>query len=724
MPKQRLNKIQQQAVESTNKPVLIFAGAGSGKTRVLIHKIAYLIEKENYKAENILAVTFTNKAAKEMRERASKLLNNANIPIIIGTFHSLCARILRNEAKYLNLSSQFVIYDVQDQVDLLKILLKKLNVSKNILTPNRARNMISSLKNKIIMPKDQKRKARTNFDKTFADLYVLYQKELRNNEALDFDDLLLLPLELFDKNPNVLDKYQDKWKYILVDEYQDTNKPQFELLIKLSKKNKKICVVGDDDQSIYGWRGADIGNILDFEKTYSKCNIFKLEKNYRSSQQILDAATSVVSNNERRVKKNIISSSGVGELIGLIETKDELEEADAIITALEKEIKLKKRNFSNFAILYRTNAQSRPIEDSLRRMGIPYNIVGSIRFYDRKEVKDVLAYLRVLVNIKDTISLRRIINFPPRGIGVKTMDKCVIQAELDNIDLFEVLIDAKKLSIRGKQTQSLISFYKLIKKYCELIDELDASEISRSLVEEAGIMSLYKNSQEINDNESLENIKELLNSIDEFCKRNPNSNLRDFLQEVSLLTDIDQWNDSGNRVTLMTVHSSKGLEFPVVFISGLDDGLFPLYNSLDKKEDLEEERRLFYVALTRAKQRVFLLYSTHRRRMGADNTIGLPSRFINEIPSEFLERIEFQSALTRRVIVGSKTKKTKVAITRTVTTFDDFKVGDMVEHSIFGVGKIMVLSGTGENQRVGVIFKDGTKKKLIVKYANLSKINS
>ena len=385
MPKQKLNKTQKQAVESTDKPVLIFAGAGSGKTRVLIHKIAYLIDKENYKAENILSVTFTNKAAKEMRKRASKLLSNENLPITIGTFHSLCARILRNEAKYLNLSPQFVIYDVQDQIDLLKVLLKKLDVSKNILTPNRARNLISTLKSKIIMPKDQKRKARTNFDKIFAELYDLYQKELRNNEALDFDDLLLLPLELFDKNPMVLDKYQEKWKYILVDEYQDTNKPQFELLIKLSKKNNKICVVGDDDQSIYGWRGADVGNILDFEKTYPKCNVFTLEKNYRSSQQILDAATSVVSNNERRVKKNIVSSSGDGELIGLIETKDELEEADAIITALEKEIKLKKLNFSNFAILYRTNAQSRPIEDSLRRMGIPYNIVGSIRFYDRRK---------------------------------------------------------------------------------------------------------------------------------------------------------------------------------------------------------------------------------------------------------------------------------------------------------------------------------------------------
>ena len=722
MAKKKLNKIQLQAVESIDKPVLIFAGAGSGKTRVLVHKIAYLIENGFYKPKEIMSVTFTNKAAKEMKERARKLLRSDKIPITIGTFHSICAMILRRESNYINLDPQFVIYDVQDQIDLFKILLKKLNVSKNILTPNKARNIISSFKNKMIMPEVQEKRSRTNFEKLVSEIYSLYQEELRNNEALDFDDLLLYPLELFDNNPKVLEKYQDKWKYILVDEYQDTNKPQFHFLKKLSIKNKKICVVGDDDQSIYGWRGAEIDHILNFEKTFHKCNIFTLEKNYRSTQQILDAATNVILNNDRRVKKNLISSKGSGELLGLIETKDELEEADAIITALEKEIKLNKLNFRNFAILYRTNSQSRPIEDSLRRMGIPYNIVGSIRFYERKEVKDVLAYLKILINLKDTISLRRIINFPPRGIGVKTMDKCVAQAELDNIDLFDVLKNANKLSIRGKQTQSLISFYDLIKKYSDLVNKLNGSELSRSLVEESGIFRQLKNSQDVNDKDKLDNVKELLNSIDEFFKRNPKLTLKEFLQEVSLLSDIDQWNDSGNRVTLMTVHSSKGLEFPIVFLAGLDDGLFPLFNSLDKKEELEEERRLFYVALTRAQKRVFLLYSTNRRRMGAENIIGMPSRFIKEIPTKYLERIEFQSALTRRVIVGSKTRKTKIAITRTVTTFDDFKVGDMVEHSIFGIGKIMVLSGTGENQRVGVIFKDGTKKKLIVKFANLTKV--
>jgi DNA helicase-2/ATP-dependent DNA helicase PcrA len=431
----------------------------------------------------------------------------------------------------------------------------------------------------------------------------------------------------------------------------------------------------------------------------------------------------VVTHNDRRAKKNLVAANGSGDLLGLFETRDELEEADAIISALEKEIKLNKRTFSDFSVLYRTNAQSRALEDSFRRMGIPYNIVGSIRFYDRKEVKDVLAYLRLVINLRDTISLRRIVNFPPRGIGMKTLDKCVQQADIDKIELFDVLKNAEKLAIRGKQSDSLISFYELIKKYYDLRKKLSANELTRSLIEEAGVLKLFKESTDPVDREKFENVTELLNSIDEFCQKRPDSTLSDFLEEVSLLSDIDHWNDSDNRVTLMTVHSSKGLEFPVVFVSGLDDGLFPLYNAMDTKEGLEEERRLFYVALTRAQERVFLLYATNRRRMGGENVLGMPSRFISEIPNDYLDRIEFQSALTRRVMGGSLQKRTRVAVTRTVTTFDDFKMGDMVNHSIFGVGKIMVLSGTGENQRVGVIFKDGTKKKLIVKYANLSKIS-
>ena len=379
-----LNSVQRAAVEAVDGPVLIFAGAGSGKTRVLTHKLYYLVQEGLFEPEDILAVTFTNKAAEEMKNRVMKLLNRKRLSLSIGTFHSICARILREDITTIGFSQNFAIYDVQDQLALIKVLINELDISKNILTPNQVRNQISFLKNKMITSDMQARKARTIMEKNIVRIYSAYQKALKVNDALDFDDLLLYPLNIFKKKPTILKKYQKKWKYILVDEYQDTNRPQFHFLTQLAEKHQNICVVGDDDQSIYGWRGAEISNILDFEKFFSSCRVFTLEKNYRSTQQILDAATSVVMNNDRRSEKNLVAANGSGDSIGVMETVDEQEEASAIVSALEKEIKLKKRTFSEFAVLYRTNAQSRALEDSFRRMGIPYNIVGGIRFYDRK----------------------------------------------------------------------------------------------------------------------------------------------------------------------------------------------------------------------------------------------------------------------------------------------------------------------------------------------------
>ncbi len=717
-----LNKTQKSAVEAVDGPVLIFAGAGSGKTRVLTHKLFHLVKEGLFKPEEILAVTFTNKAAKEMENRVKKLLLTEDLLLSIGTFHSICAKILREEIKTLGFSSSFAIYDVKDQLDLIKVLFEQYNISKNIISPNQLRNQISLYKNKLIDVKTVKRKARTKVEKIISDIYNEYQKSLKINDALDFDDLLTLPLEIFHKKPTVLKKYQKRWKYILVDEYQDTNRAQFELLTLLAKEHQNICVVGDDDQSIYGWRGADVSNILDFENTFSSCRVFTLEKNYRSTQEILNAATAVVKNNDRRANKKLIASNGPGETLGLIETIDEQEEASAIISSIEKEIKLNKRTFSNFSVLYRTNAQSRALEESFIRQGIPYNIIGSIRFYERKEVKNVLAYLRLVVNLRDTISLRRIINFPARGIGAKTIDKCVQQSEIDKIEFFDVLKNPNKMDIRGKQADALSRFYEIIKKYHDLRNKLSATELSRSLVEDLGILSFFKNSTEPDSKDRFENIAELLTSIEEFSNRDPDASLSRFLEDVSLQTDIDHWNDSENRVTMMTVHSSKGLEFPVVFIAGLDEGLFPIFGSLDHKKELEEERRLFYVALTRAQEKVYLLFATNRRRMGAETMNGIPSRFINEIPEKSLERISFSSAVTRKFVTSKKNKDGLTEMVRTVTDFDDFQVGDNVEHSIFGAGKIMALSGSGENQRVGVLFNDGTKKKLIVKFANLKKI--
>ncbi len=724
MSKRNLNKVQKAAVEAFGKPVLIFAGAGSGKTRVLTHKIAYLIEKNLVPAEHILAVTFTNKAAQEMKARVNKLVKGKEATLNIGTFHSICARILRHEIHHLGYTSDFSIFDVQDQVALVKVVLEGMDIPKNYVTPQEVRHKISYFKNKLIHPDEAKHKAHLVIEKTYADIYKNYQKALVENNAVDFDDLLLLPLALFEQHPNVLDKYRQKWQYILVDEYQDTNKPQFMLVKYLAQKHQQICVVGDDDQSIYGWRGADVRNILDFEKNFGNCEVFKLEKNYRSSGHILEAAASVVKNNENRAPKELVSHNGAGEKLGLIETNDEMEEADAVVNALEKEIKLQKRNFSDFAILYRTNSQSRALEDAFRRSGIPYNIVGGIRFYERKEIKDLIGYLSLIVNPKDTISLRRVINFPPRGIGMKTVDKCVIQAEKKNTDMIEVLNFPEDMGIRGKQADSLTFFFTIIKKYNELLPKLNAGELVRTVVEEAGIIQHYRSSSAPDDQERLDNVMEFLRSVDEFMARSPEGGLSQFLEEVSLLTDLDQWNDETNRVTLMTLHAAKGLEFPVVFITGLEDGLFPLYSALEAKEKLEEERRLFYVGLTRAMEKVYLIYANHRRRFGSEDLYGMVSRFVHEMPEDKLEKISFTSALTRKVVGGRPGKHTKTAVSRTVVVFDDFKVGDFVEHAIFGIGKVMALSGQGENQRVGIVFKDGLKKKLVVKFANLKKVES
>ena len=717
-----LNKTQKEAVEAVNGPVLIFAGAGSGKTRVLTHKLYHLVNEGLFKPEEILAVTFTNKAAKEMKERVLKLLKTSDLNLSMGTFHSICARVLREDIDVLGFSRHFAIYDVKDQLDLVKILFESFEISKNLITPNQLRNQISLFKNKMMEPKAVENKAKTILEKTVSKIYKEYQKNLKLNDALDFDDLLTFPLEIFKKKPSVLKKYQKRWKYILVDEYQDTNRAQFQFLTNLASAHENICVVGDDDQSIYGWRGADVSNILDFEKTFSSCKVFKLEKNYRSTQEILNAATAVVMHNDKRASKNLVAANGSGETLGLLETIDEQEEASAVVSSIEKEIKLNKRTFNKFSVLYRTNAQSRALEESFIRQGIPYNIIGSVRFYERKEVKNVIAYLRLVVNLKDTISLRRIINFPARGIGAKTIDKCVEQAKKDKIEFIDVLKNPNNMEIRGKQADALFKFYNIIIKYHDLRKKLSASELARSLVEEIGILTHFKESKEPDAKDRFDNVAELLTSIEEFSVRNPDSELSTFLENVSLQTDIDNWNDTDNRVTLMTIHSSKGLEFPVVFIAGMDEGLFPLFRSLDDKSELEEERRLFYVALTRAEEKVYLLYATNRRRMGAETVNGLPSRFINEIPEEALDRISFSSAVTRKFVAGKRKKDGLTQMVRTVTDFDDFQVGDNVEHSIFGAGKIMALSGTGENQRVGVVFNDGTRKKLIVKFANLKKI--
>ncbi|HJM46816.1 MAG TPA: UvrD-helicase domain-containing protein [Candidatus Marinimicrobia bacterium] len=716
----QLNKTQQDAVKSVDGPVLVFAGAGSGKTRVLTYKISYLINKNIVKPENILAMTFTNKAAGEMKSRVKSLLNDSQLSISIGTFHSICARFLRDQIHHIGFSSQYNIYDTKDQKDLIKFILTERGVIREYSSPKEVLGKISYYKNKLIFPNEARKNIKTQKESKIIDIYEAYQYALKDNDALDFDDLIIFPLVIFEKYPKVLNAYRKKWEYVLVDEYQDTNIPQFKFVTAIAEKHKQICVVGDDDQSIYGWRGAEVRNILEFEKLFPGCKIYQLETNYRSTQEIVNAAIQVVQNNNHRKKKVLHANNGSGEKLGLFETIDELEESDAVVSAIGKEVKLNKRRFNEFGILYRTNAQSRSLEDSLRRNGIPYIIIGGIRFYERKEIKNILSYIKLIVNPKDMVSLKRIVNFPPRGIGLKTIAKCQTLADKKKCPLFDVFPNLSELDLRNKQVSSLKHFHNLIVKYRDLLDKLSPNEFIRALVEEAGIIQYYKSSEMPEDAERLQNTRELLNSIDDFVNKDTDSDLNDFLAEVSLLTNLDKWNDEDNRVSLMTLHSSKGLEFPVIFITGLEDGLFPLSRTFNMPKELEEERRLFYVGITRAMEKVYLLYATNRRKIGIDYNVGFASRFLTEIPEEYLEKIPFRSALMHKVS-KKRGKSTQLKSKRSITTFDDFTVGDFVEHAVFGVGKIMALSGTGENQRVAVVFKGGMKKKLIVKFANLIK---
>ena len=719
MSKLNLNDVQKQAVEAIDKPILIFAGAGTGKTRVLTQKIAYLITEKGYNPDEILAVTFTNKAAEEMRTRVQSLLGKKSISLNIGTFHSICARLLRYEIAPLGFTPDFAIYDTADQDQLIKTLMLNLKLTTNGISPAAYRSRMSFIKSSMEDPSQLMKNGASPFDKSVAELYPVYKEALKKNNAVDFGDLLLYPLEIFKKHPKVLKKYQEKFKYVLVDEYQDTNRPQFLFVKSLSDTHNKISVVGDDDQSIYGWRGADISNILEFEKAFPDCEVFKLEQNYRSTANILSVAGAVVKNNEYRAKKELWTDQGEGEKIGIMETYDEMEETDGVLELIQKEIQQNKRTFQDFVILYRTNVQSRALEDGLRRKGIAYNIVGGVKFYERKEVKDLLAYLRILVNPVDSVSLKRIINFPPRGIGAKTVEKCETLAAKKGIPLLDVLKTPDAMNLKGKQAAGLVEFYQLVQKYRGLKDKLDASELASVLVDELGLVNYYKEQGTDDATERLQNIQELLNSIHQFCKRDKNASIRDFLEEVSLLTNIDLWNDSTNHITLMTLHSAKGLEFPVVFITGLEDGLFPIFRALEDPRELEEERRLFYVGLTRAMEKAYLHYAPNRRRSSGAVGLGMASRFLQEIPEKYLDRINFHSALTRRLVKDKSSNKYKLKHVRTITSFNEFERGDKVKHSIFGKGMILAVDGAGDNQKITVVFQGNIQKKLIGKYANL-----
>ncbi len=729
-----LNEQQKQAVLATEGPVLIIAGAGSGKTRTLTYRIAYLIKKQIARPSEILAVTFTNKAAREMKERLQTLLGNQVIPLWMGTFHSVCARILRIEAEKIGLSRNFTIYDVDDSVRALRKILSSKGLSPQKFNPKVVQNRISRLKNQFILPENLlEQEFEDEYDEVVAEVYKSYQAFLKQNHALDFDDLLLRPIQVFDEYPEIKAKYNNKFRYILVDEYQDTNHAQYLLLKRLLNPQKNLCVVGDEDQSIYGWRGADIQNILNFNRDFPQAKVFKLEENYRSHSNILKAANAVVKNNKSRLGKNLWTKKEDGPKIRLVIAEDEVDEARKVVEIIHDEMYTHKRSFKDIAILYRTNAQSRALEDQLRRNAISYNIIGGVKFYDRKEIKDVLAYLKVLVNPADSVSLRRIINFPLRGIGETTVNKIERFAEIEHITLFDALGRVDEVAnISATMSNRVKQFYEMMVKFMSLKDELNAIELASTLVSEAGIIHHYETEYDQYESESrIENIKELFATMDQFARERQNENresdLAAFLEEVSLLTDIDTWNESSNAVTLMTLHSAKGLEFPVVCITGLEMGLMPLQRSSADLEELEEERRLFYVGMTRAMESLYLTYANRRRRYNS-GTFNTPSVFLDEIP---VELIEYRSKKRSSRSSGT-VKKRRTAREKKLEAYfnnnddnqargDEFFVGQKVYHETFGKGQILQLEGSGEKMKITVhFFRDDITKKLIKKFANLS----
>ncbi len=715
---QDLNPAQQEAVTYESGPLLVLAGAGSGKTRVLTYRIAYLIGVKGVKPWNVLAVTFTNKAAGEMKERVGKLLGRTGTDVWMSTFHSWCARVLRREADALGYTRNFSIYDDDDRKSVIKRCMEELNIPTKSLSPDAAGNRISAAKDKLIGWENFSKQTQDFFEENVAKIYRLYQTKLREANALDFDDLIMKTVELFQNQPHVLKSYQDRFQYVLVDEYQDTNHAQYVLVNQVASGSRNLCVVGDEDQSIYGWRGADINNILDFEKDYPDAKIIKLEQNYRSTQVILDAAGAVVKNNFRRKGKTLYTHIPGGEKVGLMILENEYHEAEAVVGGIRHLIRNDDYSLSDFVILYRTNAQSRVLEQRLRDSGIPYVIVGGLRFYERKEVKDILAYLRILVNPRDDLSLKRIINVAGRGIGAKTIAKMESFSSGRNVSLFEALRQIELVeAIPTRLRKTITDLVDMLDGFATLKDQLPIDRLTETVAEKTGYMDELRRQKTIEAENRMENVSELVNATAEFAERAEHPSLEAFLEEVSLITDIDTWDSSRDAVTLMTLHAVKGLEFRVVFITGLEEGLFPLSRCLEDPDELEEERRLFYVGMTRARERLFLSYAYRRKRF-ADMT-NLKSRFVDEIPQDLL--------IVEDHVHQMAGDLPEMDLDRAETFFPDgesdyeslLRPGTRVLHPHWGEGQILHREGAGENLKLIVSFRGGFRKKLLAKYANL-----
>jgi DNA helicase-2/ATP-dependent DNA helicase PcrA len=740
-----LNPEQRKAVTTINGPLLIVAGAGSGKTRVLTHRIAYLIE-QGIQPYHIIALTFTNKAANQMKQRINNLVGGdvAN-KVWAGTFHSLFARILRTEAESLGYTNSFSIYDTDDSLSAIKTIMNNMNISQQQYPPQGIRHRISSAKNQMISWKEYRNNADEPIEKMTAMLYEKYEIQLKSSNSMDFDDLLINMIHLLKQNPNILEKYQNKFKYILVDEYQDTNRTQYTAINLLAAKYKNVAVVGDDAQSIYGWRGADIKNILDYQKDYPDATVIRLEQNYRSTKTILAAADSVIKNNRKQLNKTLWTDNPDGDLIELLQCSDDRAEGEDIARKILNMTEKTEYSAKDFAVLYRINAQSQPIENAFRMNNLPYVIIGSISFYKRKEIKDSLAYLRLLNNPQDNESLLRIINEPPRGLGNVTLRHVANYAQDESISLFEAFNQIDLISdIQDRAKKSAKEFIAMVNEFIENQKALTGSELAIKYIERTGLLKMYNEMGTPEAEDKWNNIQQLLSDISSYFRREEEGTLVDYLQQMTLIADIDEKDTTQNQVKLMTLHSAKGLEFPVVFISGLEQGLFPIQRADSLRDETEEERRLFYVGITRAEQKLFLTHARRRMRFGQLSNQS-PSAFLREIDQKYLKAknkstpspntyfdsinsIKPINNITERVEKraispgANKIKFSAAALSKKPEPEFDFKMGDIVTHNKFGEGKILALAGTGTNAKAVVHFASVGKKVLLLQYAKLVKV--
>lgn len=742
-----LNESQLEAVSYTDGPLLILAGAGSGKTRVLTFKIAYLIEQGIVKPWQILAITFTNKAAKEMKARALSLIDEAS-DVWLGTFHSVCVKILKREIELLGYGKDFNIFDELDKEKLIKEVLKKMNLDDKKYVPKSIAFEISKAKDNIILPAQYTKDAEGDFRKEqIAKIYTMYQNDLKSYNSIDFDDIIMLTVKLFLENPDRLSYYQNKFKYVLVDEYQDTNKLQFTLISLIASAHGNVCVVGDESQSIYGWRGADISNILNFEKEFFGAKIIKLEENYRSTQTILNAANEVIKNNSAKIDKNLWTKNLVGEKIKYFSANNEYAEVDYVVQQIDDMCRKEKKTYSNFAVLFRTNAQARVIEDVFMKTGTPYRLIGGLKFYSRKEVKDLTSYLKLLQNVNDAIALKRIINVPKRGIGDSAIDKLSEIALQKNISLFEVIKDSNNYrDIRS--SGNIMMFRDIILELQSVKDKISVSELMKKILKVTGYETMLNEENTKEAENRFENLMEYIGVATEFEKESADNTLADFLDSIALVADVDKLDETAEAVTLMTMHSAKGLEFDVVFLVGMEEGLFPSSRAINEDEHAEEERRLCYVGITRAREKVYVT-SASKRTMYGSTSYTIPSRFLSEIPEHLFEEDAFQkpvrnneflnaeyaksSALKTTNIPSELFKTTKKSIGLSVDSFlgnitnkadetkdiSKYTVGSKIKHKKFGIGIICNMEPEGDDIKLEINFETSGFKRLMAKYTPL-----